>query len=251
MTIDIGNFYSDTPMDRYKYMCMKLDMFPGDVIEAYNLQDKVEPNGYVCIEVRKGMHGLPQADLLAPKLLAKRLAKHGYTQNDVTAGLCTHKWRPIYFSLVVDDFGVKYVGQEYADHLIAALKDTYNIEVDEDGDKYVGISLDWDYEKGEVHLSMPGYVSEALNRFKHIWSGKPEDQPYAHVVPNYGAKVQYAPDSNTSRLATKEEKTFIQQVVGTFLYFGRAVDGTVLTALSAIGSEQASPTENTMRKTQK
>ena len=91
--------------------------------------------------------------------------------------------------LVVEDFGVKYVGQEHADHLIAALKDDYDIEVDMEGDKYVGISLDWDYAKGEVHLSMPGYVSEVLSRFKHIWSGKPEDQPYAHVVPNYGAKV--------------------------------------------------------------
>ena len=94
---------------------------------------------------------------------------------------------------------------------------------------------------------MPGYVSEALSRFKHIWSGKPEDQPYAHVVPNYGAKVQYAVDADTSRLATKEEKKFIQQVVGTFLYYGRAVDGTMLTALSVIASEQASPTVTTMR----
>ena len=70
------------------------------------------------------------------------------------------------------------------------LEDTYDIEVDEDGDKYVGISLDWDYKKGNVYLSMPGYVSEALSRFKHIWSGKSEDQPYAHVVPKYGAKLQ-------------------------------------------------------------
>ena len=71
------------------------------------------------------------------------------------------------------------------------------------------------------------------------------------MVPNYGAKVQYAPDDDTSQLATKDEKTFIQQVVGTFLYYGRAVDGTMLTTLSAIASEQASPTENTIRKTQK
>ena len=122
----------------------------------------------------------------------------------MTAGLWTHEWRPICFSLVVDDFGVKYVGQEHADHLIAALKDTYKIEVDTKGEKYVGISLDWDYVKGEVHLSMPEYVSEALSRFKHLWSGKPEDQPYAHVVPNYGAKVQYAPDADTTRLATMD-----------------------------------------------
>ena len=181
MTIDISNFYLNIPMDRYEYMRMKLNMFPDDVIEEYNLYVNVEPNGYVYIEVRNDMYGLPQTCLLAQKLLAKRLAKHGYTQSDVTAGLCTHEWRPTCFSLVVDDFGVNYVGEEHADHLIAALKDTCKIEVDTEGDKYVVISLDWDYVKGEVHLSMPGYVSEALSHFKHLWSGKPEDQPCAHV----------------------------------------------------------------------
>ena len=57
------------------------------------------------------------------------------------------------------------------------------------------------------------------------------------MIPKYGAKVQYAADEDVSQPATKEEKTFIQQVVGTFLYYGRAVDGTMLTALSAIASE--------------
>ena len=74
MTIDISNFYLNTPVDMYEYMRMKLDMFPEDVIEEYNLRDRVEPNGYVYIEVRKGMYGLPQAGLLAQKLLEERLA---------------------------------------------------------------------------------------------------------------------------------------------------------------------------------
>ena len=98
------------------------------------------------------------------------------------------------------------------------MKETYEIEVDTEGKRYVGISLNWDYVKGEVHLSMPGYMGDALSRFKHIWSGKPKDQPYAHVAPNYGAKVQYAPDDDTFRPATREEKTFVQQVIGTFSY---------------------------------
>ena len=38
------------------------------------------------------------------------------------------------------------------------------------------------------------------------------------------------------------------QVTGVFLYYARAVDGMMLPALSAITSEQASPTENTMKK---
>ena len=86
---------------------------------------------------------------------------------------------------------------------------------------------------------MPGYVAEALRHFKHISLGKIEDQPYAHVTSNYGDNVQYAPDDNTLRPATKEEKIFFQQVVGTFLYYGRAVGGIMLTALSAIASKQA------------
>ena len=124
-----------------------------------------------------------------------------------------------------------------------AVKETYKLKEDPEGSKYVGISLDWDYVKGEVHLSLPRYFGEALQCFKHIWTGKTEDQPYAHVTPNYGAKIRYAPDAEKSQTTTKEEQIFDEQVVEAFLYYGRAVDGTMLTALSAIASEQASPTE--------
>ena len=98
------------------------------------------------------------------------------------------------------------MGKEHTNHLIAAFKENYNLKKDPEGSKYVGIFLGWDYIKGEVHLSMPGYVTEALQRFKHIWSSKPEDQPYAHVTPNYVAKVQYAPEADKSQPANKEEK---------------------------------------------
>ena len=73
-------------MNRYEYMRMKLDMFPDDVFEEYNLRNKAGPNGDVYIKVHKSVYGLLQAGLLAQKLLAKRLAKHGYTQSGVTAG---------------------------------------------------------------------------------------------------------------------------------------------------------------------
>ena len=46
----------------------------------------------------------------------------------------------------------------------------------------------------------------------------------------------------------KKGKKFVQQVIGTFLFYARAVDGTMLTALSTIASDQAEPTENTMEK---
>lgn len=62
----------------------------------------------------------------------------------------------------------------------------------------------------------------------------------------YGATVQYAKPEDRSRLLSKEEKKYIQQVIGTFLYYGRAVDSTMLTTLSSIASTQAAPTAETL-----
>ena len=248
MTLDIKNFYLNTPLKRYEYLRMKLDNFPEDVIEEYGLRDKVTKDGYVYIEVRKGMYGLPQAGLLAQQLLEERLAKHGYYQSKITPGYWMHKWRPISFALTVDDFGVKYVGEEHAAHLKAALEEDYEVSTDWEGTKYCGLTLDWDYVNREVHVSMPGYVDKALVRFKHELPTKPQDQPHRHTVPTYGATVQYAKQLEASPTLDKKGKKFVQQVIGTFLFYARAVDGTMLTALSTIASDQAEPTENTMEK---
>ena len=79
---------------------------------------------------------------------------HGYTQSKHTPSLWTHKWRPVSFTLVVDDFGVKYVGEEHALHLLSVLREHYEVEVDWEGTKYCGIDLAWDYDKREAHLYM-------------------------------------------------------------------------------------------------
>jgi hypothetical protein len=68
-------------------------------------------DGHVYIEVQKGMYGLPQAGILTNQLLARRLAIHGYHQTKFTPGLWQHVTRPIQFTLVVDDFGIEYVGK--------------------------------------------------------------------------------------------------------------------------------------------
>ena len=69
MTIDIKEFYLFTPMNRFEYMLLKLSDLPDDVILHYKLADKVTKDGYVYVEIRQGMYGLPQAGLIAQKLL--------------------------------------------------------------------------------------------------------------------------------------------------------------------------------------
>ena len=68
----------------------------------------------------------------------------------------------------MEDFGVKYVGQQNFDHLVAALKDLYEITVDREGLKFLGLTIKFDYQKRIVDISMPGYVKKALLRFQHI-----------------------------------------------------------------------------------
>ena len=56
-----------------------------------------------------------------------------------------HATRPITLTLVVDDFGVKYMGKQHAEHLIICLKDdTYKLTEDWTGNLYCGILLRWD-----------------------------------------------------------------------------------------------------------
>ncbi len=90
------------------------------------------------------MCGLPQAGILAQQILEQRLNAHGYSQSKAVPGLWTHKTRPISFTLVVDDFGVKYVGKEHAMHLINILSQNYKISEDWTALKYIGIMFDWD-----------------------------------------------------------------------------------------------------------
>ena len=121
---------------------MRITDIPDEIVQEYKLKDKVTTEGYIYLEVRKGMYGLPQAGLLAQELLEKRLKKHRYTQSKLIPGFWTHKWRTIQFSLVVDDFGVKYQGKEHAKHLMNALKETYEISEDWEGEKYIGLTFD-------------------------------------------------------------------------------------------------------------
>ena len=114
------------------------------------------------MEIRKAIYGLPQAGVLANKLLKKRLATSGYYEIPHTQGPWKHVSRPIAFTLVVDDFGVKYVNKKNADHLVAAIKGKYKISEDWTGSLYCGIDLRWYYTNRTLDLGMPGYIKTQL-----------------------------------------------------------------------------------------
>eukprot|EP00804_Cyclotella_cryptica_P009655 CCRYP_011199-RA/>CCRYP_011199-RA protein AED:0.40 eAED:0.40 QI:0/-1/0/1/-1/1/1/0/244 len=89
MTIDIKDFYLNTPMECPDYMRLKLSDIPSNIIELYHLRD-IAHDGYVFVRIQKGMYGLPQAGIIAQKLLEQCLQANGYHQSKINPGFWTH-----------------------------------------------------------------------------------------------------------------------------------------------------------------
>ncbi|KAI2495038.1 Reverse transcriptase (RNA-dependent DNA polymerase) [Fragilaria crotonensis] len=95
---------------------------------------------------------------------------------------------------------------------------------------------------------MPGYIERALLRFQHIAGRSPEHSPHPWQRPNYGAKTQFATLPDATPTLDAADKTRILEVLGTLLFYARAIDSTMLTAIGELATEQSQATTTTMEK---
>jgi hypothetical protein len=244
--VDIKDFYLCTPIKHPEYMRLKKTDIPEEIMREYQLQELVTVDGYVYCKITKGMYGLPQSGIIAQELLAERLVEYGYHQSKIIPGLWMHETRRTTFTLMVDNFAIKIMSENNAEHLIKALKKYCQITVDKEATKYIGLTVEWDYANGKVHIHIPGYLPKAMTRFKHETPNKIQNSPHRHTAIQYKAKTQFVADEEVSPPINKEKTKYIQAVAGTILYYARAVDPTILPTLSAIGTKQATPTQATM-----
>ncbi len=139
----------------------------------------------------------------------------------------------------MDDFYVKYEKKEDAEHVIASIKATYRLTKDWTGiNLYCGITLDWDYANRTVDISMPGYIRKKLQEYNHVLPGRLQACPYTPAPKKFGAQAQTPLEVDSSPQLDVKGIKHVQQIVGSILYYARAVDMTVLMALSAIAVEQ-------------
>eukprot|EP00804_Cyclotella_cryptica_P005134 CCRYP_011529-RA/>CCRYP_011529-RA protein AED:0.46 eAED:0.46 QI:0/-1/0/1/-1/0/1/0/318 len=94
----------------------------------------------------------------------------------------------------------------------------------------------WVRSESPHHISTPSAVS-------------PKSTLPTHTPVKYGAKKQFAKTPSTAPLLSKHGKKFIQQVCGKFLFYGRAIDSTLLVPLRAIASQSFAPTTDTLKQT--
>ena len=245
MTIDLKDFYLNSKLPEPEYVRIPVHLLSQRIITLYQLESKIT-NDAVYAQVNKALFGLPQAGFLASEDLRTFLEPHGYVPCSLTPGLWKDQHSNLMFTLVVDDFGVRYTNKQHVDRLIQVLQQKYTCTIDWAGDRYIGLHLTWDYDQRTVDISMPGYIERALQRFSVPLTQRHETSPHEWTAPTYGSRQQYAANDNTPFLDLKDAAV-VREVVGTLLYYARAVDLTMLPALGTIASQQAQPTEYTMQ----
>jgi len=138
------------------------------------------------------IYGLKESGKLANEQLQKVLAKRGYYPCAFTQGLYKHESCPISFSLVVDDFGVKYIRKEDADHLEQTIKNSYPMKTDWTGEYYVGMTLKWDYNR---IIMTEMYASPCLAMYAMPSSNSNTPTPRTHM-PRHCIKRQSMAENN-------------------------------------------------------
>jgi hypothetical protein len=169
MTGDIKDFYLNSTMAPKNYACMRIPIavIPDTVMTEYKLARLVH-HGFVYVEIRKGMYAVcPRRGPSPDDRLTKFLAPHGYAPVPITPGLWRHYTKPLSFTLVVDDFGVKCTNKADAQHLISTLQLLYSVTEDWEPTQYCGLTLEFHYAARTCGISMPGYIQRTLQRFKH------------------------------------------------------------------------------------
>ena len=94
-------------MAHYEYMKIPMRWFPQDIIEQYKIMDLLDKDGFVYVDICKGMYGLKQAYHIAFDRLVKILKPHGYYPLRSHPGIWCHETLPTKFALCVDYFGIK------------------------------------------------------------------------------------------------------------------------------------------------
>jgi hypothetical protein len=128
--LDIKNYYLGTPMSYYQYLRVPPSVIPQEVWDDVRYNITIAADGYVYIEIRRGMYGLKEAGIIAFNQLVQKLAPYGYEPMPFTPGLWRHRTKRTTFVLWVDDFGVKYFSKADAQHLIDAIQAHNDLTID-------------------------------------------------------------------------------------------------------------------------
>ena len=87
---------------------------------------------------------------------------------------------------------------------------------------------------------MKNYVQHALHRLQNSRPTRLQHAPHRHNKPMYGQRIQFADSQDDTKEVSlsASAKTLIQRIIGIFLYYGIALDLTMLVALGTLATKK-------------
>jgi hypothetical protein len=248
-TIDLTDFYLGSLLPDLEYIKIYVDDYPAETLLNLGLTNFVQYDKsnkkFVYCAIQKTMYGLAMSGKLCKLDLVALLKSFGFHETQ-TPCLFRHATRNITFCLVVDDFGIKYDTQEDLEYLVSCLSSKYHVKVHPVGTKYLGFTIDYNRTARTLSMSYPRYIPDLLARLRP--SGiKHYHSPAIYTPPSYGRTgPQLSTQAPFSPPASPAQQKELQIIVGSLLYYARAVDATILPAVCALACDQAAPTLDTM-----
>lgn len=100
------------------------------------------------------------------------------------------------------------------------------------------MDIEYDKQGKTLTLSIPQYVKKALERFGVIKAEHATNAPLRYTPSSYGRAKQQFVDIDDSHRVPAARIQRIQQIVGVFAYYARAVDPTMLMPLNRFAEVQ-------------
>ena len=254
-TIDLDYFYYNTKLANKDYARFHVRLIPPTTRIKLGIAH-LPNDAIVYFEVTIAIPGRPDAGKLAQLELIAHLAPYGYHMCPHTPCLFKHNERPtIRFTTHVDDLLIKSDSRtDDYDHLCNALLAKYKIKAHRQATSFLGIHINLqrdpkDHSNDYLRIDIPNGVRKTLKALNFTPTGKPRT-PMMYVPPTYSKDDQYEVQ-DTSPPATSAEQHYLQQAVGYFRWYAPAVDVTLITPISRLASQQANPTQNTMKALQR
>ena len=182
------------------------------------------------------MYVTPQSVKITHNRLTDHLVKFRYFPSHHTPGLCHHATRDIKSCLIVENFGVKYINKDDADHLKFSLASLYKITSGWSVELYLVLTLKLNYKYQTCDIFMPRYVTNVLNKLEHANSHRPHHSPYPWQRPRYGTPSQLTSKPDQFAPLPEEQIINLQQKIGYLLLYAHTVDGTLLPDLGSLAS---------------
>ena len=177
-------------------MWIPFKFFSTSLVALYRL-DTLQRNGLVLMQLNKSIYGLPQAGILSQQRLVNHIKTYGYTECENTSCLFQHQTRHTNFTLVVDNFLVKYDSEHDANHLLSALSQIYSLLTNWDATLYFGMTIRYSKGSPTLTISMPSYVTSALKSLDATNIGSANTPMLVHTFP-YGSKPSQTAYIDTS-----------------------------------------------------